>query len=353
MAGTKFRAVLAALTLAAGICVPAGVGAQTHPAPPVTPLAQGFEAAFDMQFGTELRAPRSYLPDYDTPLEQRVALLAANNEGRIGVAAIDLVTGEHISVLGDQRFPLASTSKIAIAAAFLEGVDQGKWKLTDEFPLLERLPSKKLSGEPAPMREGKKYQAIDLIEMSITRSHNEATDGLLYVVGGPDAVNDWARRAGIKDFNLNRYISTLVRDDGEIDPARSIDLRDSVTPLAMVQLLKGLHDGKWLSPISQGVLLGAMGRCKTGPARIPGQLPDGVTVAHKTGSLYNTSSDVGIVTGPDGHAIAMAIYVTGGKNNKSYRFDRIATIARAIYDGYSGPERVYLNAVAGNVAAPN
>jgi beta-lactamase class A len=330
--------------------MPAGVGAQTHP---VLTSAQGFEAEFDTAFGTELRAPRSYLPDFDTPLEQRVALLAAGGEGRIGVAAVDLTTGEHISVLGDQRFPLASTSKIAIVATFLEGVDRGKWKLTDEFPLLERLPSKKLSDVPAPMREGKKYQAIDLIEMSITRSHNEATDGLLYVVGGPDAVNDWARRAGIQDFNLNRYISTLVRDDGEIDPARQIDLRDSVTPLAMVQMLRGLHEGKWLSPFSSAVLLGAMGRCKTGSARIPGQLPEGVIVAHKTGSLYNTSSDVGIITGPDGHSIAVAIYVTGGKNNKPYRYDRIATIARAIYDGYSGPERVFLNAVAGSVAAPN
>jgi beta-lactamase class A len=350
MAGGKFRAVFAALALAASFGAPLAASAQTLP----TPLpAQGFEAAFDMQFGTELRAPRSYLPDYDTPLEERVALLAAGGEGRIGVAAIDLTTGEQISVLGDQRFPLASTSKIAIVATFLEGVDQGKWKLTDEFPLLSRLPSKKSSDEPAPMQEGKKYQAIDLIEMAITRSHNEATDGLLYVVGGPDAVNDWARRAGIPDFSLNRYIATLVRDDGEVDPARQIDLRDSVTPLAMAQMLKGFHEGKWLSPQSRAVLLGAMERCKTGSARIPGQLPEGVIVAHKTGSLYNTSSDVGIITGPDGRSIALAVYVTGGKNNKTYRYDRIATIARAVYDGYAGPERVYLKAAAGNAAAPN
>lgn len=350
MAGGKFRAVFAALALGASFVAPFAASAQAQPTPHP---AQGFEAAFDSAFGTQPRAPRSYLPDYDTPLEQRVALLATNGEGRIGVAAIDLVTGEQISVLGDQRFPLASTSKIAIVATFLEGVDQGKWKLTDEFPLLERLPSKKLSSEPAPMREGKKYQAIDLIEMTITRSHNEATDGLLYVVGGPDAVNDWARRAGIEDFSINRYISTLVRDDGEFDPARHIDQRDSATPLAMAQMLKGLHEGKWLTPASRAVLIGAMERCKTGSARIPGQLPEGVIVAHKTGSLYNTSSDVGIITGPDGHAIAVAIYVTGGKNNKPYRYDRIATIARAIYDGYSGADRVYLNAAVGSAAAPN
>jgi beta-lactamase class A len=88
-----------------------------------------------------------------------------------------------------------------------------------------------------------------------------------------------------------------------------------------------------------------MSRCKTGPQRIKGQMPTGVMVAHKTGSLYNTSSDVGIVTGPDGHAIALAIYVTGGKNDHKYRFEKIATIARAVYDGYQAqPAQVWASA---------
>jgi beta-lactamase class A len=349
MKSRNLRPVFAALALAAGLVVPVQATAQNFGAQNYG--AQGFETAFDAALGTELRAPRNYLPDLDTPLEQRIALLATGQEGRIGVAAIDLTTGEQISVLGDQRFPLASTSKIAIVATFLEGVDQGKWKLDDEFPLLERLPSKKLSGTPAPLREGRKFQAIDLIEMAITRSDNEATDGLLHVVGGPDAVNDWVRRAGIAEFSVDRYISTLVRDDGEFDPARHIDLRDSATPLAMAKMLQGLHEGKWLSVQSRTVLLGAMERCRTGKARIPGQMPEDVTVAHKTGSLYNTSSDIGIITSPEGHSIALAIYVTGGKNNKPYRYDRIATIARAIYDGYTAPGRVYLNTGSGSGAA--
>ena len=52
--------------------------------------------------------------------------------------------------------------------------------------------------------------ARDLIERMITRSDNTATDGLLAAVGGPKAVNDWARRAGIQNFNLTRDIATLL-----------------------------------------------------------------------------------------------------------------------------------------------
>jgi beta-lactamase class A len=340
MVRMKLRLASAAFALGIGLSVPFSAGAES------------FERTFDQAFGTELRAPPSFEPSYSTPLEQRIYLLASSDRGRIGVAAIDLSTGKQIAILGDQRFPLASTSKIAIAAAFLEGVDQGKWSLDDEFPLLEKMPSKKLSGAPAPLREGRKLSARTLIDMMITRSDNEAADGLLHVVGGPRAVNDWVHRAGIKDFSLDRYIATLVRDDGEFDPADHIDTRDSATPLAMANLVRGLYDGRWLSRSSRDVLLGAMERCQTGPKRIPGQLPSDVQVAHKTGSLFDVSSDVGVVTGPDGHAIALAIYVTGGKNDRSYRFDRIATIARAIYDGYSDSGRVLLNATYPANSAP-
>jgi beta-lactamase class A len=153
------------------------------------------------------------------------------------------------------------------------------------------------------------------------------------VVGGPAAVNDWARRAGIEEFHLARDIATLVRDDGEIDPAVSVDIRDSATPRAMVQMLGGLYEGKWLSAESRRVIIGAMERCRTGTRRIPAMMPGNVTVAHKTGSLNNTSSDIGIITGPDGRSIAVAIYVTG-QGSRLNREAKIAHIARAIYDGY-------------------
>ena len=305
-----FERYFAPLALAAATVVPAHATNGT------------LDAQFDSVIGNAGSTP-DFTAHYDTSLTQQIAQLAADDRGRIGVAAIDLSTGKVVSVLGNQRFPLASTSKIAIVATFLRGVDQGKWSLDDRFPMMV-----------TSSRAGRLLSARDLIELAITRSDNQAADGLLRVVGGPSAVNDWVHRAGISDFSLNRDIYTLVREDGAIDPAHQVDMRDSATPLAMVSLLKGIYDGRWLSASSRNVLLGAMGRCKTGPQRIPGQLPDGVNVAHKTGTLYDTSSDVGIVTGPDGHAIAMAIYVTGGKSNHQYRFQKIGTIARAVYDGY-------------------
>lgn len=292
------------------------------------------EAAFDSAFGTEIRAPQTFEAVYETSFERRIAQLADGSRGRIGVAAMDLTTGETIGILDDQLFPMASTSKIAVAATYLELVEQGKYSLTSEFPLLLPIRSAKFSSPAAPVREGEYMAAEQLIEIMISRSSNPATDALLRVVGGPDAVNAWVRRQGIKEFSIDRDIATLVRDDGQFDPAQHIDRRDAATPKAMIELLQGLYQGKFLSAASRRVLLDAMSKTRTGKRRIPALMPDYVEVSHKTGSLNNTSSDVGIIEGPDGRAIAVAIYVTG-QGSRRAREDRIASIARALYDGFA------------------
>ena len=52
------------------------------------------------------------------------------------------------------------------------------------------------------------------------------------------------RGTGISGFRLDRDIATLVRDDGEYNPAHTVDPRDSATPLAMAQFLAGLYKGR-------------------------------------------------------------------------------------------------------------
>lgn len=307
-----------------------------------TPL----EDVFDATLGTQVRPLPTYQAIYETGIERRIAELAEGSNGRIGVAAIDLTTGQEIAVLGDQRFPLASTSKIAIAAVFLEGVEQGRWSLNSEFPLLVPRSSARFSSRVAPVTEGQRMKAIDLIDIMIARSSNPATDALLRVIGGPQAVNAWMRRNGISQFSIDRDIATLVRDDGEFDPVSHIDPRDSASPRAMVELLTGLYQGKFLSANSRRVILNSMSRTRTGARRIRAQMPASVRVSHKTGSLNNTTSDIGFLEMPDGRTVALAIYVTG-QGSRLAREAKVAAIARAIHDGYDARARVWANAQYG------
>jgi len=327
--GTRRILSITSIAAATSLAFAPAQAEQISPVAKPTQQVVEVQSTFDTLFGTELRGPRAY----SSPFELQLSSVAEASKGRIGVAAIDLSSGRMIDVLGDQLFPMASTSKVAIAATFLEGVDQGRWSLTSEFPLLVPVRSAPFSSAVAPVRAGEYMSAARLLELMITRSNNYATDALLKVVGGPSAVNAWVRRAGIEDWHIDRDIATLVRDDGAIDPAQVIDKRDSATPLAMVRLLAGIYQGKWLTPASRQVLIGAMSRCVTGRRRIPAGMPEGVQVMHKTGSLNNTSSDIGLVETPDGRVFAVAIYVTG-QGGRPGREARIASIARTIYDGY-------------------
>ena len=305
--------------------------------------ADSLELAFDRTFGTELRAPRD-LPagprqfvasgvqsQNVSGFEARLFQLADAGQGRIGVAALDLTTGRAVAVLGDQPFPMASTSKIAIASTFLAGVDDGRFSLDASYPLMVPVKSRKYSSAVAPVRPGAMLTGRQLIERSLIHSDNQATDALLAVVGGPAAVNRWMRATGNTGMRLDRDIATLVRDDGEYNPATMIDERDSATPLAMARLLSGLYQGRWLTANSRAFLISTMEQCQTGKRRMRALLPSDARIAHKTGTLSNTSSDVGLVRMPDGRVYAIAVYVTG-QGGHAGRDAKIAAISRTIYD---------------------
>ncbi len=306
-----------------------------------------FNALFDSMLGTQERTPQTYRATYDTSFERQIAQLADGSQGRIGVYAIDLTSGEEVGVLADQRFPMASTSKVAIAATFLAGVDKGKWTLSSEFLL--------------PRRGDAWMSAQKHLDLMISKSCNDCTDALLNAVGGPAAVNAWMRSAGIEGFELTRDIHTLVREDGAIDPASVIDRKDSATPRAMGQLLAGIYQGRWLSASSRRVLLNAMEATTTGKRRMRSAVPMSANLAHKTGTLSRTASDIGIFHTPDGRAIAAAIFVTGQSPSMAYengarsrklearslRDARIARITGALYQGFAqtgGDGRVWAKA---------
>jgi beta-lactamase class A len=143
MARTRLRLLVTGLV----------AGLATLAAPAIAQTNE-LQSSFDNAFGTEARQPQSFEAIYASSFGQRIAELADPSQGRIGVAAVDLATGEQIMVLGDQLFPMASTSKVAVAATFLEMVEQGRYTLTSEFPLMMPVASAKFSSTKAPVRAG-------------------------------------------------------------------------------------------------------------------------------------------------------------------------------------------------------
>jgi beta-lactamase class A len=167
--------------------------------------------------------------------------------------------------------------------------------------------------------------ARGLIRRMLVHSDNRATDILLADLGGPSAVHDWLQANGIKGLRVDRNISELLRSKRDL-----WDRRDSSTPVAMVDLLKRLYKAELIKPESRNYLLDLMAQCQTGRNRMKAMLPSGTPVEHKTGTLDGLADDVGFITMPDGHRVAVAIFTRGGNN----RPQTIAQAARVIYDGF-------------------
>jgi beta-lactamase class A len=243
-------------------------------------------------------------PESLRSLESRLGYLAASSPGNIGIAALDLKTGELVSIYGDERFPMASTVKVAVAATYLAQVEFGRRSLDE-----------RIGGRTA----------AQLLDVMITRSDNHATDLLLRNLGGPQKVQEWLEQRNVYGLRVDRNIAQLLAAKRDL-----WDVRDSASPKAMVELLRRLDNGTLLRPSSRSYLLGLMARCNTGKNRMRALLPAGTRVEHKTGTLSGYTSDVGFITLPNGRRLAVAFFARAGSN----RPQTIAAAARAVYDGF-------------------
>ena len=237
-------------------------------------------------------------------LEQQLSYLVANKSADVGIAALDLTTGESISIKGNTPFPMASTVKVAVAALYLAQVDHGRRSLDDT-----------INGQ----------SARSLMRRMLVHSDNRATDILLRDLGGPAALHNWLRQNGVTGLRVDRTISQLLSDKRDL-----WDHRDSSTPTAMVDLLRRIYRAELIKPESRNYLMDLMSQCATGKNRMKALLPFGTPVEHKTGTLNGLTDDMGFITMPDGHRIAIAIFARGGAD----RPGTIAQAARAIYDGF-------------------
>jgi beta-lactamase class A len=254
-----------------------------------------------MAFVAQPAAARSPLV---SSLQNELAMLVTTKSADVGIAAIDLASGEVVSVRGDRRYPMASTVKVAVAATYLSYVEKGDRSLDDT-----------ISG----------VSAATLMRRMLVHSDNHATDLLLRNLGGPDTVQKWLDWHNVDGLRIDRTIAQLLRDKRDL-----YDHRDSATPMAFATFLKRLDKGELLRPWSKTYLLDLMAQCMTGRNRIRSLLPQGTRVEHKTGTLNGLSDDVGFITLPNGHRIAVAIFARGGDN----RPNAIAEAARTVYDGF-------------------
>jgi beta-lactamase class A len=297
--------------------------------------------------------------------------------GTVGMSAVHLESNRRVAFNSGERFPMASTYKIPLAFQILFKVDQGAITLDQmvELRVNDLHPGSGVLTELF-KKPGVILSVQNLLELMLLISDNTATDLLLRLAGGPEAVTARMREVGIREMEINRPTVNLIADSEgytlppemewrpeifqrlhEATPdetrrtaAREFerDSRDTSTPEAMVMLLERIHRGDQLKGESRALLLDMMERCQTGPSRLKGILPPRTVVAHKTGTFSGITNDAGIITLPEdaGH-VAIAVFVKSSEKKPAERDRAIAQIARAVYDFFlfrpsppAGPSRM-------------
>jgi len=131
----------------------------------------------------------------------------------MGCAAIHIETGRCITLKSSERFPMASTYKLPIAIQLLTLVDEG----TEQLDHIIKLEPKNIrpGGEPLTdeFKFGKSPVSVrDLLEIMLTVSDNTASDLILRLAGGPQAVTARMRSLGIGDMSIDRSTIEHVFD---------------------------------------------------------------------------------------------------------------------------------------------
>lgn len=299
-------------------------------------------------------------------LHRQIQSIVSRAGGTVGVGLLHLPSDETVFVRGRERFPMFSVYKLPISMALLKRVDDGQATLDQAVTLgpSDMRPSVSTAVSDR-VRDGRVTLTVrELIEAAVSASDNTASDAVLGLAGGPQAVTSYVRSLGITDLRVDRAEIQMAADLSGVtlpDPATWTlgrleallqvpppqkraaarrylheDERDTTTPEAAVALLRRVQARDALAAPTAAFVVAAMEKTTTGDRRIRGLLPPGTTVADKTGSGPRTTNDIGIVTLPGGAGhVAIAVFVRDSPRDDAQRERTIAEIARAAYDHWT------------------
>jgi beta-lactamase class A len=265
--------------------------------------------------------------DEESAVEQLRAI-GERTGGRLGVSALDTGTGRRIGLADGERFAMASTFKLPLAAAVLERCERGVLQLDqpisyDASDLVPHAPETEKNLARGSMTVAELCAAI------VTVSDNPAANLLLEQLGGPAELTRFLRSLGDQTTRLDR-IEPALNENAPGDP------RDTTSPRAMVDTMQRLLLGAVLRPASREKLIGWLIAAQTGLKRIRAGLPSDWRAGDKTGTGANGAvNDVAIAWPRGGAPIVIAIYMSESEQGVDALSAAHAEIARIVVGGFA------------------
>jgi beta-lactamase class A len=302
-----------------------------HPQVPKAPPTSGPTGAFKQHFLWK-------------KLEDRIGEIDRGLDGILGVAILDLTSGQEYLLHGDEIFAQASSIKIPVLVELYrqsQDNSKGPAKLTDLYSVRhsDLVPDSDIMLGLTPGVT--QITNRDLATMMVAVSDNSATNVLIDRVG-MENVNSTLHRLGLKETRLRRKMMDLkAAQEG----------RENIsTPREMMRLLQALYQQKVLNKAMTEDFFKVLATHKDS-ALLRG-LPADVRSANKPGALEGVRNDSGIVFVPNRPFVLciMATYLHNEKEGEkaitditaaaySYfdRLGRASEYGRVISAGIGGP----------------
>lgn len=245
-------------------------------------------------------------------LGEALAAEAAASGAEIGIALIDLGTGDSLWLQAHWRVHAASTMKIPVLLELAHRADAGDLNWTSRLAVRNRFRSV-LDGSPYALspsddsdstlylREGDSVAVHELARLMIVRSSNLATNLLIDLLD-PVRINERARALGADSIEVRRGV--------EDQKAFDAGIINSTTARDLAVLLRVLADGTSATRASTDVMLEILS-AQEFRAGIPAGVPTGTRVANKTGTITGIHHDAAIVF-PMGRPPYVLVILTRG-----------------------------------------
>lgn len=253
------------------------------------------------------------------PVVQAAQEAEQSLQARIGLAVLDTADGQLWQYRADERFPMASTSKALICSALLArgpGAMKTAWLIKEEAVQSYAPTTENLIGQYV--------SAAQLCAITMRNSDNTAANGVLEMLGGPQAVTSFLRTIG-------DTVTRLDRNEPSLNEATPGDLRDTTTPQAMVQTLQSLVLGDAFKTSDRDRLTDWLRHNEVGGPLLRAGVPESWNVADRTGAAgYGTRGVVAVMWPPERAPLVAAVYITETKASMEARNAAIAAIGKVI-----------------------
>ena len=267
----------------------------------------------------------------DSLVEKINSRIAQEPGAYVGLAYIDLASGDTLFLNADSSFHAASTMKVPVMIQLFRGAAAKSFAMDQRLMLVNQfasivdgslysLDSTSDSDTSLYHRIGQRVAIDTLLRLMITRSSNFATNTLIALVGAEN-VTRTMRSLGAQRIQVLRGV-----EDGK---AFDKGLNNTTTARDLAIILRSIEEGKAGSPAATRQMLGIL-LAQEFNEKIPAGLPPGTRVAHKTGEITAVSHDAAIVYLP-GRKPYILVVLTRGIPDGNHSSRLIADLSALVY----------------------